>query len=292
MKAKAVGDCFNVAYEILVCGNPSFQFNGTPYVVHALVSGTGKLKGIRHPHAFVEDDYSVYDYANGKAIKIGKGRYYQLGEIRWMDEKQYRKYTREEMMKYVGETGKYFFGHISTGEKINSNMDFNIAICYPTDKGLDHIVRDKQFSSNDLQQFIAYNVHLRKRDGSFRAFKLQGRLILKNGENWEIGTLDASNLKRSLKPLADVVDKEQVVQPKKGGARKAVNWTYTFTNPIVEGNYVKYIGDKGKPINDVNLTLNRTYSVTDTVGNNVIVLDDNGRPVNGHGLHYSRFKKI
>lgn len=108
-------------------------------------------------------------------------------------------------------------------------MKFTTIICYPTGTGLDHCVRNKEFNTDDLKEFYAYNDSFHKADGTFRSFKLQGRITLKNGERWTIGTNDATQLKKELKPFAAEISKEQVIKTKKGKEHKAVNWTYRFS---------------------------------------------------------------
>lgn len=44
-------------------------------------------------HAWIEDGNTVYDYSNGKNIKIDKDMYYALGQIQ---NKNVKRYTAEE----------------------------------------------------------------------------------------------------------------------------------------------------------------------------------------------------
>ncbi len=119
-KLSQKGDCFKVAYEIILCNPNKFDFIGEPFLVHAVVNGGGKLTGIKHTHAWVEDDIFAYDYANGREFIVPKGEYYRIGGMRWTDSTQYRKYDKQEAMKRVDETGKYFFGDV---EALPSNIN-------------------------------------------------------------------------------------------------------------------------------------------------------------------------
>lgn len=110
-KIKAKGDCFVVAAEMLMDdwwkGKKNSIFIGTPYVVHAEVSGRGKLSGVRFAHAWVEDDEFVYDNSNGLDIKMEKELYYVFGEVNANNPNKYRKYSYQELSKKMVETGRY-----------------------------------------------------------------------------------------------------------------------------------------------------------------------------------------
>jgi hypothetical protein len=79
---------------------------GKPYVVHAEVRGQGDLMGVRFGHSWVEDDEFVYDYSNGKDLKIPKFFYYYLGDIQKVEPKYYR-YTFAEAKKKMLESGHF-----------------------------------------------------------------------------------------------------------------------------------------------------------------------------------------
>jgi rubrerythrin len=82
------------------------DFKGTPYVVHAEVSGQGAISGLRYGHAWVEDDMFIYDFSNGRKIVFPKELYYALGNVITKPPKYY-KYTFNEARKKMSETGHY-----------------------------------------------------------------------------------------------------------------------------------------------------------------------------------------
>ncbi len=110
------GDCYEIAgkiamgiwsVEMLADNETSYpDFIGTPYVVHAEVSGQGAISGLRYGHAWVEDDMFIYDYSNGRKIIFPKELYYAIGNVITKKPK-YFKYTFEEARKKMAETGHY-----------------------------------------------------------------------------------------------------------------------------------------------------------------------------------------
>lgn len=108
------GDCYYVAGTIAMSEKlpklakefkiPKFQ--GTPYVVHAEVSGQGAISGLRYGHAWVEDDLYVYDFSNGREIVFPKQLYYSMGNVITTKPKYY-KYTFKEAVEKMLETGHY-----------------------------------------------------------------------------------------------------------------------------------------------------------------------------------------
>jgi hypothetical protein len=82
------------------------DFIGTPYVVHAEVSGQGAISGLRYGHAWVEDDMFIYDYSNGRKIIFPKELYYAIGNVITKKPK-YFKYTFDEARKKMLESGHY-----------------------------------------------------------------------------------------------------------------------------------------------------------------------------------------
>jgi len=102
------GDCYEIAGKIAIDRQlPNQQkFNGTPYVVHAEVSGQGAISGIRYGHAWVEDDLNVYDFSNGRAIVFPKQPYYNIGNVQTVKPKYY-KYTFEKAIEKMLKTGHY-----------------------------------------------------------------------------------------------------------------------------------------------------------------------------------------
>lgn len=105
----AKGDCYVVAGRAALNGVNSMggnKFIGTPYVVHAEVSGQGDLEGMRYGHAFVEDDVNVYDFSNNRQIVLPKEVYYAIGEIKTVKPKHY-KYTFSQACKKMAESGHF-----------------------------------------------------------------------------------------------------------------------------------------------------------------------------------------
>ncbi len=108
------GDCYIVAGKIALNKKlPIFakekefpKFHGTPYVVHAEVSGQGSISGLRYGHAWVEDDLYVYDFSNGREIVFPKHIYYAIGNVVEKTPK-YFKYTFKEAIEKMLETGHY-----------------------------------------------------------------------------------------------------------------------------------------------------------------------------------------
>lgn len=82
------------------------DFIGTPYVVHAEVSGQGAISGLRYGHAWVEDDMFIYDFSNGRKIVFPKELYYAIGNVITKPPKYY-KYTFKEARDKMSETGHY-----------------------------------------------------------------------------------------------------------------------------------------------------------------------------------------
>lgn len=110
------GDCYEIAgkiamgiwsVEMLADNETSYpDFIGTPYVVHAEVSGQGAISGLRYGHAWVEDDMFIYDYSNGRKIIFPKELYYAIGNVITKKPK-YFKYNFDEARKKMAETGHY-----------------------------------------------------------------------------------------------------------------------------------------------------------------------------------------
>lgn len=116
VKKKELGDCYVVAGKIAMELEyiNEFDFVGTPYVVHAEVTGQGNIKGVKYGHAWVEDDFNVYDYSNDRKIVIPKALYYFIGKIETDNPKKYRKYTFEEARKKMFDSGHYGCWDIET----------------------------------------------------------------------------------------------------------------------------------------------------------------------------------
>jgi hypothetical protein len=104
------GDCYVVAGKIALNNRlpneKNREFVGEPYVIHAQVTGQGAIAGLKYGHAWVEDSIYVYDYSNGRELKIPKAVYYKLGQV---VEQQpiYFKYTFGEAKRKMAETGHF-----------------------------------------------------------------------------------------------------------------------------------------------------------------------------------------
>jgi hypothetical protein len=109
------GDCFQAATNLLFdkfAGEPSAR------ICHGVPLGKGKIEGIRFDHGWVEVeeevgelpdgekvyDTMVYDYSNGKEMKMPAAFYYHFGEIRSEDVKRF---TAEEALTEMKEKGFY-----------------------------------------------------------------------------------------------------------------------------------------------------------------------------------------
>lgn len=89
------GDCFDAAFDFMMENGNTIE---NLKLVHGFVSGQGKLNGYRFTHAWCEDDENVYDYSNGRTVKIMKMLYYGIGNI---NEYQGKYYNNEEFRKMV-----------------------------------------------------------------------------------------------------------------------------------------------------------------------------------------------
>jgi len=104
---QAKGDCYETSGRIAIDGRiKGIEFVGKPYLVQSEVRGQGDLMGVRFGHSWIEDDEFVYDYSNGKELKIPKVFYYYLGDIQMIEPRYYR-YTFAQAKKKMIETGHY-----------------------------------------------------------------------------------------------------------------------------------------------------------------------------------------
>lgn len=97
------GNCYQAAADLLLFLGIKQSTDGY-FLVHGEVTGQGKVAGVRFGHAWVEDDQTVYDYSNGRNIKMPKILYYAIGNI---DERKVYKYTRDEAIDKMVKSGHY-----------------------------------------------------------------------------------------------------------------------------------------------------------------------------------------
>jgi len=92
------GDCFVVALE-------NMMRDKDLYLCHGIVTGQGRLYGIRFSHAWNETQSGyVIDQSNGNDVCMPKSEYYALGNI---DPSEVRYYDYEEMARNALEYGTY-----------------------------------------------------------------------------------------------------------------------------------------------------------------------------------------
>ena len=98
-----MGDCYQANGSHIL--NQSFAGKGKGFVlVHgvAILQTDGKPFG----HAWLEKGNTVYDFSNGKNLKVSKKVYYTLGHIPVDGYKNY-KYTINDVRKKVLQTGHW-----------------------------------------------------------------------------------------------------------------------------------------------------------------------------------------
>ena len=100
---KKLGDCFKVAFHNL-------REHGYR-LVHAIVTGQGKIAGIQYSHAFNITEVEiapgikidmVVDKSNGLDVQLPVGAYFRLGNITL-----YREYSQTQAYEKVVDTGTY-----------------------------------------------------------------------------------------------------------------------------------------------------------------------------------------
>ena len=107
------GDCMQAAVNFMMraytqfFGKPVKTATGKPVLVQALVYGQGAVKGLRFPHAWVEDGDTVIDQSNGRDIRMDKKVYYALGGVKPKERGAYYKYDFPAMKRKLISTGHY-----------------------------------------------------------------------------------------------------------------------------------------------------------------------------------------
>jgi len=106
------GDCMQAAANLMLRFYTDLygkreKSKGSPVLVHALVYGRGEVKGLRFPHAWVEDGDEVIDKSNGLNVRLPKKLYYTLGKIDPNQRGAYKKYAFSDMKKKLISTGHY-----------------------------------------------------------------------------------------------------------------------------------------------------------------------------------------
>jgi hypothetical protein len=102
------GDCFESALEELMYSNPfgkDHMDNMT--LVHAIVTGQGKIEGLRYGHAWNEIGDVVLDKSKGQNIVMRKEDYYRMGNIDPNNANEFKRYTTQEMAKMVSKFKTY-----------------------------------------------------------------------------------------------------------------------------------------------------------------------------------------
>ena len=92
------GDCYKVTGVVAINNSDQigdYNFIGTPYIIHAEVTGQGSINGIKYGHAWIEDDVYAYDYSNGFKLMAPKALYHKWGNVKTLPGKFY-KYTFRE----------------------------------------------------------------------------------------------------------------------------------------------------------------------------------------------------
>jgi 8-oxo-dGTP pyrophosphatase MutT (NUDIX family) len=136
------GDCIKASSDLLLF--PDREFFGIPYVVHAECKGYGKLEGLRFGHAWVEDDYFVYDYANGQKVMFPKQRYYEAGDIKKAP-KKYKRYTEQQLLAKVLKHDTYSFWDL--------DVKFEDGGQISSDKFTNHVA--EKINEGDVQGYVS-----------------------------------------------------------------------------------------------------------------------------------------
>ena len=102
---EATGDCYEAAFNYLMENR-----GGGAVLVHAEVTGQGRIEGVRYGHAWVEVGDKVIDRSNGRIIVMPPAIYYSLahlqGEFLEYDRNMHR-YTFDEAVQAIQKHGTY-----------------------------------------------------------------------------------------------------------------------------------------------------------------------------------------
>jgi hypothetical protein len=176
-KSNKGGDCYKAAGDIVIdsrfINKNRFNFNGTPYLVHAEVAGQGAISGIRYGHAWIEDDVMVYDYSNGRELQIPKQIYYAIGNIETSNPKKYRKYTFEQARRKMSESGTYGCWDLDVQFKeggqllkgIRAEMEHKDTINKFKREGISDKAVAKSIAKDHLKEDSKYYTKLNKMEG-------------------------------------------------------------------------------------------------------------------------------
>lgn len=101
-KKEALGDCFKAAGKNVIRNEVPGMI-----LVHAAVTGQGGINGVRHAHAWNEIGDVVLDNSNNRNIIMRREQYYAIGKVDENNPGQYRRYSRDEALKWMVKTRNY-----------------------------------------------------------------------------------------------------------------------------------------------------------------------------------------
>jgi len=90
------GDCFEVAGRAMM-GNSDPNLR----LVHAFVTGQGRIRGRRFEHAWNEIGDQVIDNSNGRKITLPKLVYYAIGHVNTSNPDEYRVYDKKATLAHM-----------------------------------------------------------------------------------------------------------------------------------------------------------------------------------------------
>jgi len=112
------GNCFQAASSKIAFDREFHIGHPDAVLVHAVVAGTGTLRGINVLHAWVEDRGIAYDCANGKELVISVDLYRAIGKP-----SVEHRYTREQAREALRTTGHYGPWHKDFDEQIRKKTE-------------------------------------------------------------------------------------------------------------------------------------------------------------------------